>query len=229
LIAKEKKDMSKLALMGGAAAIAMSAGLASANIAKTFSFGSFGALPDNIPGGVTRDVIVPDDGTQLKDVAISVTWGTATVAGNRKHTWAGDIRMVLTHVETNRSVVIMDRVGQVVGTPTGVGDSSDLAGTYNFVSSGGASFAAAATAAGATVNIPTGNYAPFSINSGLSANLLDFLQGPKAGTWRVTISDNAGGDTGEVLGVTLTLFNVPAPGAAAVLGLAGLAGLRRRR
>lgn len=215
--------MSKLALVGGAAALVMGAGLASANIAKTFTFPSFGAIPDNTPAGVSRDVVVPDDGTVLKDVAISVTFSPA-------HTWAGDIRMTLTHVETNRTVTIMDRVGQVAGTPTGVGDSSDLAGPYNFVSTGGASFPAAATAAAGGVAIPAGNYAPFRINgAATSANLLDFLQGPKAGTWRVNISDNAGGDVGTPSVVTLTLFNVPAPGAAAVLGLAGLAGLRRRR
>lgn len=212
--------MSKLALVGGALALATLAGAASANVAKSFTFPLFGALPDNTPAGVSRTIAIPDDGTLIKDVTLSVSFGTGTAAPNRAHTWAGDIRIVLTHVTSGISVNVLDRVGFPAGA---AGDSSDLSGTYNFNDAFAGSFEAAATATGAAVPIPAGNYRT------VDGNLSSFFGRSKAGDWTVNISDNAAGDLGDVTNVTLTIFNVPTPGAAALFGLAGLAGMRRRR
>lgn len=215
--------MSKLALVGGVAALALVAGTASANIAKTFTFPNLPAeLPDNSPAGLSRVITVPNDGTLIKDVVLSVSFGTGagTAPLNRRHSWAGDIRIVLTHNTSGTSVVVVDRPGFPAAA---FGSSGDLVGTYSFSDAFAASFETAAAAAAGTVVIPAGNY---RTNDG---NMADFFGRNKAGDWTVNISDNAAGDTGSITGVSLTIFNVPTPGAAALFGLAGLAGIRRRR
>lgn len=50
-----------------------------------------------------------------------------------------------------------------------------------------------------------------------------------AGTYTVTFENNWGASGGHGWDVELTIFGVPAPGALALLGVAGLVGVRRRR
>ncbi len=50
-----------------------------------------------------------------------------------------------------------------------------------------------------------------------------------AGTYTITMSDTVGGDGANILGWTINYTAVPAPGAMALLGVAGLVGYRRRR
>jgi len=63
---------------------------------------------------------------------------------------------------------------------------------------------------------------------GTSLNLLGL--GVVNGTWNLFVVDDVGGDIGAINGGwSITFSAVPAPGALALLGLAGLAGARRRR
>lgn len=53
--------------------------------------------------------------------------------------------------------------------------------------------------------------------------------GGDAGVWTLRIYDWASGDTGSLGGWSIDVTHVPAPGALALLGLAGLVSGRRRR
>ncbi len=132
------------------------------------------AIPDNVPAGVTTDLIVSGVGsiTDL-DVTLEVT-----------HTFVGDLLFKLTHVDTGTVVTFMDRPGSPATTNGCTGDN------INAVFSDEGSPAVETMCNGAPPAIsgtPSPNN-PLSAFDGQSAN----------GTWRLTASDNAGIDTGVV-------------------------------
>ena len=196
------------------------AGLAiSATASAGTNIGSFGggAIPDATTSHVTPGVLtltgtVTGGGT-VQDLGVVV---------DLTHTWVGDIDISITS-PMGTTVGLLFRAGQT--SATSFGDSSDFGGSYNF-RDGGADLWAAAAAAGSTTAIASGQYAPsgaFNAPSSLAA-----LNGESAnGTWTLVVKDWGGADTGNVGG--WSLLNVPTPGAAAVFGVAGLAGMRRRR
>lgn len=189
--------------------LAASAGLAlaaSALAGNSYNGAGF-AIPDNAPAGA-NSVINVADSFAIANVSVTLN--------NLTHTWAGDLIATLSNGAT--TVTLFSRPGQVGGT--GFGSSSDFGGNYTFAD-GGADLTAALGGGGAFV-IPSGTYAP--------AGALSAFNGQNsAGNWTLSISDNAGGDLGSLGSWTLNLTAVPTPGAAALLGLAGVAGLRRRR
>lgn len=116
-----------------------------------------------------------------------------------EHTFAGDIEFT-------------------VGSPGGVfnladneGGGDDLGGIYEFVQAGGSDNA-----------WPVDGVGPYNANG--------WVAGPISGDgWNVQLNDTFGGDEGYVTAVWIDYNVVPAPGAMALLGLAGVAGMRRRR
>ncbi|MGP1309846.1 MAG: proprotein convertase P-domain-containing protein [Phycisphaerales bacterium] len=193
--------------------IAASAGLALAAgaLAGNSYNGTGGAIADavgTVPTTTSFDIVVGD----------SFTVADASVELNISHTWVGDLSVTLSN--GSNSINLFNRPGF---TGTGFGDNSNLGGAYLFAD-GGADFAAAAAAAiGTDAIVAPGTYAA---NGSFAST---FGGGGSAGTWTLSITDNAGGDIGNLSGWTLNLVPVPTPGAAALLGLAGVAGLRRRR
>ncbi|MBX3351407.1 MAG: hypothetical protein KF684_00610 [Phycisphaeraceae bacterium] len=200
--------------------IAASAGLALAAMAmadgnnQTIGGGAGFAIPDNVPAGASSSINT-NVGSPFTVVGVQFT--------GLSHTWVGDLIMTLSGPGgAGNSFNFFYRPGQT--TPTAVGQNGDfLAGnSYSFVDGG------LAWNTGAV--IPSGAYAPIrspfapaqSINSFAGLNGVD-------GTWTLNISDNAGLDTGSFQGWALIVKPIPTPGAAALLGVAGLAGLRRRR
>lgn len=165
---------------------------------------------------VTSDIIVGPS-FSISDVNVSL---------NIVHTWVGDLQVTLTHVPTNTSATIFNRPGFA---GTGFGSSGDLNGVYNFDGQSANNFWTASAAASGTVVVAPGTYQPHTGGAaGNSSNTLGVFNGlNSAGTWRLSIADHATGDTGSLIGWQLEL--VPAPGALALLGLAGLVGNRRRR
>lgn len=169
---------------------------------------------------------------------VKVNFGTSTAAPNKSHTWAGDIIAVFSHVGSGTSMHLMSRVGST--TAAGVGDSSDLSGTYRFFEVG-ADFAAAAATATAAQAIANGDYARSThflgagagnsgngtpqYNGGLFANFAGLALN---GDWRLFLTDNAGGDVGDVTSWSFDVTPTPEPGTMAVLGLGALALMRRR-
>jgi len=200
--------------------LAASAGLAIAAIASAsnpmvIGGGAGGAIPDN--GGSAAQF----------SSTINTNVGSAfTVLGVQfsglSHTWVGDLSMTLTGPGAGNSFNFFFRPGQT--TPTAVGQNGDFlaANTYSFSDAG------MAWNTGAV--IPSGDYAPIrspfapaqGINSFAGLNGAD-------GAWTLSITDAAALDTGSLGGWSLVVKAVPTPGAAALFGLAGVAGLRRRR
>lgn len=204
--------------------------VAGSAMAQTFGPGPGGAIPDNSAVGLSSDIAVVSSDVIASFNWVSITFSTA-------HTWAGDLIVKLTHVESGKDVHLFSRVGST--TTGGFGDSSDLNGTYRFFNTG-ASFAAAAAGVGSTTVIPNGDYARSSHAAGPFVNSLGIQQfdaddftvfngGALGGTWRLFINDNAGGDVGAISEWSFNVDAVPEPASMAVLGLGAAALLRRRR
>lgn len=192
------------------------AGTAFANETKTYQ-GTGGPLADGVvvggvtvPGVTTFTIVVADTG-EIKGIKEVLLTGLA-------HTWGGDLLITLTHGAT--TVTLVDRPG-FNGVPGTFGESANYGGNYSFQDG----FAPIPEEWGGSSDIlPSGIYGPHVGNS-----LSSFVGLDKAGAWILTVTDNAAADIGSLGGWTLVLNNVPAPGALALLGVAGLAARRRRR
>ncbi len=133
------------------------------------------AIPDNVPVGVTNDLTVTGVGaiTDL-DVTVEAT-----------HTFVGDLIFKLTNVATSTTVTFMDRPGSPATTNGCTGDN------VNAIFSDEGS-PAVETMCNASPPAISGTPSP---NNPLSA--FDGQNG--SGTWRITVSDNAGIDTGTLV------------------------------
>ena len=198
--------------------------------ASAFAYGPGAgfAIPDNDPIGASSMFNVVGAGTIVSIDSVTLTFDTA-------HTWAGDLIVTFKNVNTGKDVHLFSRVGATVAG--GVGDSSDLLGAYTFTT-GGASFATAAAATASTVVIAPGSYARASHAAGIPAGAFFdaddysiFTGDAIAGDWQLSISDNAGGDTGSISSWSFeaTVSTVPEPTSMAVIGLGVLCLARRRR
>ncbi|MBL8990431.1 MAG: hypothetical protein JNJ48_02490 [Phycisphaerae bacterium] len=201
------------------------------------------AIPDNTTAGVSI-TISSTLGTAITDMVFTLQFGTGTTAGNREHSWIGDLVVTLAYTPTLGGpiapVAILDRVG--VSPNSTFGNSADMNGFYNFADAGSTLVTGAAgniNAAGSTVggNIVSTVFTPDAVQANaytafvgtaqINNALAAFNTAYGTGTWTVFITDRAGGDTGDIISASVTL--IPTPGAAALLGLGGLAAARRRR
>lgn len=185
------------------------------------------AIPDNNPAGVSVDLVVNDviPLSAQSDNCVEVTLSFAAGAGSALgHTWGGDVTATLTKIGDG-SVAFLNRVGR---TTSGFGDSSDLRGPYTFTNKTQNNIWTAAAAAGSAANIPAGSYQAGAAVTGARIDMCaPFINSGSVGTWRLTVSDGAGGDTGVLTGATLTLK--PEPSTLALLGLGVVALIRRRK
>lgn len=180
-----------------------------------------GAIPDNAPANPLVITFNVTDTGPVTGLDLTLT--------NLAHTWAGDLIITLT--APGGTVADIMRRSSTTAAST-VGDSSNFLGNYRFIDGGG-NLATALAAGGDTFNVPAGDYqattrvtVPGSLMTPVLLNTV--FNGVEAfGTWTLRISDNAAADLGSVGSATLNI--IPAPGAVALAGFAGLAGLRRRR
>lgn len=212
-----------------AGALAATAGMASATQQIVSVSGTGGAIPDSGQGVLTRTVVVNGALPIIQDMTVTLN--------NLVHTWVGDL-WIRIQGPNGMTGTMVHRIGQT--SATSAGDSSDYNGTYTFADTG-ANIWQAAAAIGGTAAIPSGTYfnsggdgvwAGFGPPNGPGPNnafATKFGGSNPNGTWTLTISDHAGADVGSLGSWRLDLKLIPAPVSAAMLGLAGLVGLRRRR
>ncbi len=132
------------------------------------------AIPDANTTGVTSDLVVPSGGTLTDlDVTLKVT-----------HTWVGDLIFKLTKVGGGPTVTFIDRPG-VPASANGC-SGNDIDATLSDEAT-----SPVETQCAATVPTILGTFSP---NNPLSA----FDGQTLAGTWRLTVSDNAAADVGTV-------------------------------
>jgi hypothetical protein len=213
--------MKKVVALAGVAAIASSA--------LPFVFGGAGsAIPDNLPAGVTWSVNVSGTGLFVQSIDM-VRIFEAT------HSWVGDVMMRFGKVG-GPEVVLFERPG--TGT---FGSSADLNGNYEFNgTTANPTLASVASGLSGTQVVPPGLYRAAGnggtggTTGGNNTILSDFsvFNGVALdGTWYITASDHAGGDTGAVASWNFEGTAVPEPAtlAAIGLGLAAIAARRRRK
>lgn len=182
--------------------------------------GSSGVIPDSVnalnPGLFRSSIAISGD------IDYPITAVTLELQ-QFSHTFIGDI--VVTLRSPNNTVhTIMSRVG-LVGSNGG--DSSNVRGNYLFAD-GGADLWAAAAAVGNTATIAPGTYSTTSARSPVATSMNAAFAGQNSnGLWTLTITDNAVGDVGGILGWRLTI--IPAPGALALAGVGVIVAARRKR
>lgn len=207
-----------------------------------------GGLP--IPDASTTGIAITISstlGSAITDMVLTLQFGTGTTAGNREHSWIGDLIVTLAYTPGSGPAIgaqtILERVGRTGGQggASGFGRSDDANGTYNFANVGTTLITNALlniqTQAAVAFNVPSNLFTPNAVQSdGYTAHIgvnaianafAPFIGADGTGTWTVFITDREGGDTGDILSASVTL--IPTPGAAALLGLGGLAAARRRR
>ncbi len=165
--------------------------------------------PDNNATGVSRTFTVsgiPTLNTQVDSVGLILAMN---------HTWIGDLRGTLTSPDGEVHTLFYD-IGDA-NSPTGTGDSSNLLGSYLLVDSAATTLWTGALGGTSTFNIPPGNYRTTTINVNTATSMNTAYGYPGApfaeregkgltpetaeltnGTWTLTISDNAAGDTGPI-------------------------------
>lgn len=193
-----------------------SAALAEPEVPKTYT-GQGGALvdrPSSEPFGTSIfSITVPSDPDGTNEV-----YSVVDVRLDITHSYVGDLVIRLRHEESGTVATLLDRPGYPELT---FGNWDNLDGVYIFEDDQ----PLIPEDRGDTDDlIAPGVYGP----SG-PGFLWAFEGVSKAGTWSLIIEDHAGGDSGTLRSWSFTIYNIPAPGAAGLLAVAGLAAARRRR
>lgn len=196
--------------------------LAASAFAATFPANAptLGAISDGGPGcganGANKDVTFTVSGLSgsVATAEVSMTFAPA-------HTWMADVTATLI-APNAASKVLFGYTGST--TALGCGDSSDLAGPYNFKDTAAAppsgGWWQAATAAGATVALATGDYRSTdtggagAVNPQPATSINPAFTGVANanGTWTLRLTDGGAADTGSISAATLTITTTSAAG-----------------
>ncbi len=137
------------------------------------------AIPDNDPMGLTASQVITDTLT-IDDLDVFI---------DAPHTWSGDLIFTLTHVDTATSVTFIDRPG-VPASTYGCG-GNDYFVTVNDEGLDTCIEDQCSDLPAITGSAPGGDPC--------NATLMEAFDGQDiGGTWELTVSDNAGGDTGTL-------------------------------
>jgi subtilisin-like proprotein convertase family protein len=191
--------------------------------AQTYtSSGNSIIIPDNSANGATLDIVITDEAI-IKDLNVGLII---------THTWQGDVSATLEHVGIGGPQSLINRPGNPLSTFGYEADNyGNLAGgAYFFLDDEAVAVYDRPPLGGGpnnttgTANV-VGSWRP-------DGGLLSAFDGQNIlGTWRLRVVDHAAGDTGAIRAMQLVFDTnpIPAPGAVALLGIAGLVGRGRRR
>ncbi|MDX1461543.1 MAG: proprotein convertase P-domain-containing protein [Marinirhabdus sp.] len=135
------------------------------------------AIPDSPAAGLTTTIDIVDD-FNISDLNVDL---------DISHTWVGDLIITL-EAPDGTSAVLAERIGAAPGSGGFGCSGNDILATLDDEATGGAINDACITANVPAVNGTFTPENPLSVFDGIST----------LGTWTLTISDNAGGDTGTL-------------------------------
>ena len=225
--------MNRTLVLAAAAATGLVTSVASAFPINTYTAGPGLALavPDNAYNGTlasmaSHSIIIPDIGAN-DIVDINVTIGMS-------HTWIGDLTIKLVG-PGGEVLTLLNRPGSAVadnGTDSPFGTSDDMifANLVTYDDAGALTAENLGTLAGTVIpNATVVTPGPVGALAGELTNLAGYNGLSAVGSWTLHIGDSAGGDLGTLDQWSITVDTVPAPGALALLGLAGFISRGRRR
>ena len=203
------------AIVAGIAGTASADVIAGSNNAiLEWGFAGTGAVTAGETTLFPSDIAIANGATNIiTDVNVTLKTGA--------HTWADDMEISLRSPSGTVVVLMQD-----------AGGSDDIAGSLTFddqaagmIDDATGTFTGSGTYQPSVYSTAT-TTAPAPTGVGLSA-----FNGENAnGTWSLFVFDDAGGDTGAFSdGWNIELTVIPAPASAALLGLGGIAAIRRRR
>lgn len=139
------------------------------------------AIPDNDPGGVTDSLVVSGSGSAVSSLELYI---------DLTHSFVGDLRLLLTHVDTGTSAVVVDR-------PLRAGSGFGCSGNdMDLTLADGEALTIEDDCTNVTASpayLTNGRYRPGDPPADLMAS---FGGESLDGTWTLNVSDNAGFDTG---------------------------------
>lgn len=145
------------------------------------------AIPDNNATGVTSNLTISGAAGTVTDLDV--------VNLNATHTYIGDLVFTVKHVDTGKSVTIIDRPGVPAST---FGCSAD-------------NYSNLALNDGATTTVENTCVTPMS-GTLKPNNLLSLFNGDSPnGTWTLTVSDRASADTGTLTGWAIRITRSSCP------------------
>lgn len=190
--------------------IAIAATAAVAGIASADTL----VVPVNVEWPTSQTGLITTVSFALPDVA-----SIDSISIDMAHTWGADL---IVGIAGDTNGAIFDLLNENNSSNSGNYDLGLVAGSGALANVAPYEFLESGTPVGSIPN--TGFLGGLS---GLQANA--WTGGALAAdTYTLSITDAIGGDGGGIGNLTIT-YTIPAPGAMALLGLAGLAGTRRRR
>lgn len=173
----------------------------------------------------TIDIVIADSRPIIGNFFVSLN--------TFSHTFIGDVSATVTHVNTATTVQLFQRPGR---TTSGQGCNSNFNGTYILSDLGATTFGSCVGLSGTNAVLAAGTYRA-SQDQGATDEaaiaIANFFNTQVAnGTWRLTITDSASGDTGTLASWTVNFDvaenGVPEP-ASAMIVIAGLAAIAIHR
>jgi MYXO-CTERM domain-containing protein len=189
------------------------------------------AVPDNTYTGtlgtmVSHSIVVPDIGANtIADINVTI---------GMSHTFIGDLTIKLVG-PGGQVLTLLNRPGSTaadngVDTPFGSGDDFIFANLVTYDDAGTIAAENLGTLAGTVIaNGTVATPGPVGALAGELTNFAGYNGLSAVGSWTLHLADSAGGDLGTLDQWSITIDTVPAPGALALLGLAGLVSRGRRR
>lgn len=180
---------SSLQVRSFCALLALAGAMQSANVnadQACFSIPAPAAIPDNNPTGITKTLTLPANAV-IQDLNVSL---------NITHTFVGDLKVTLRHVESGTTI---DLINRMVLSPVSLSScsSNNLNVVLDDQGTGGAMHSTCGASSGALTPISPPNYTPKMPLSNFNGQSIN-------GNWELKVSDVVSVDTGTLNFACLT-------------------------